>query len=128
MDKICKITAVSLIILLLTGVLTGCSQYRCRDEARKYGESAVFYAEQYLNGNISAEDAYENICAVRDELNDYCDETHNDNLNSDIKFCENMLSLDVKILVSQFLIEKWNGGRAGDIKETVSKIKEEISY
>lgn len=123
-----KKVAAFLLTIVLVLCVCGCSQYKCRDEAKKYGESAIFYAEQYIDGVITVEKARENISIISDELEDYCDTTHNDTLKSDMKLCESTLSLAVRNLYFEFYNEEYTGGQIADIKETVEDIKKYISY
>lgn len=114
--------------ILISIVCCGCSQYKCRDEAKKIGESAVFYAEQYINGIITAEQAYEHISTISDRLDKYCKTTHDDNLDVDTALCETTLNIAVNTLYYEFLNEILQGGKITEIKDTLEDIKKYISY
>ncbi len=111
-----------LLLLAAAIMLCGCSRYECREEAKEYGESAVFYAEKYIDGEISAEEAYQNVSVVYDELDAYCDATHDDDLDSDIKLCETILSSTVLRLKSNLFLEDVSGGKIADIKSNIEDI------
>lgn len=114
------------ICVLISTVLCGCSQNKFSDEAKKYGESAVFYAEQYIDGIITVEEAYQNIKAVSENFNEFCEKTHNDTLDSTTKLCESTLKLKINTLCCDFLVEDMSGGSISDIKDSVESIKEYI--
>lgn len=114
------------ICVLISTVLCGCSQNECREEAKEYGESAVFYAEQYIDGIITADEAYQNIKAVSENFNEFCEKTHDDTLDSTIKLCESTLKLTISTLCCNFLIEDMSGGSISDIKDSVESIKKYI--
>ncbi len=121
--------AIVLIICLFISIICcGCSKYKCRDEAKKLGESAIFYAEQYIDGVITAEEAEKNISVIFYELSDYCDATHDDTLDSATALCESTLNLEVQNLYLCFINENYDGGKIADIKDEVNDIKETIRY
>lgn len=119
--------SLSLFILIFT-TLCGCSQYKCRDEVKKYGESAVLYAEQYINGLVTADEAYQKIKFVSKKLSEYCQKTHNDTMDSSMKLCESSLDVSVNTLCIRLLTEDMSGGYISEIKESIDDIKQYISY
>ena len=119
--------AVVLAVVLAVGIC-GCSQYKCRDEVKKFGESAIFYAEQYINGIILAEEAYENISVIADEFDEYLDVKQDDTLDSSMELCESTLYLEICNLHLEFFNEKYTGGEIANIKDEIEDIKKTISY
>lgn len=117
-----KIIAIFLIAVAAIS-FCGCnSGQKHSDEAIKAAESAIMYAERYINGVDDVETAQDNLNAVSDELDAYLDENEdNETYNADW-----VISMDLLSLNFMFITESISGGQISDIQNKVDELKAEI--
>lgn len=116
----------SVIILALFMMLSvcGCAKVEHSKEAIEAAESAIMYAEQYVNGTMSVEETEKNVSAAEDKLKEYLDK----NEDSEYHFKDGILQTQLSILSLTFMSEESKGGRISDIKSQIEELKKEINY
>lgn len=117
-----KIIAIFLIAVTAIS-FCGCnSGQKHSDEAIKAAESAIMYAERYINGVDDVETTQDNLNAVSDELDAYLDE----NEDSETYTADWVVSMDLLDLSFMFITESISGGQISDIQNKVDELKTEI--
>lgn len=118
-----KIIAIFLIAVAAIS-FCGCnSGQKHSDEAIKAAESAIMYAERYINGVDDVETAQDNLNAVSDELEAYLDENEGSETYDADYWGISMKLLNLNFM---FITESISGGQISDIQDQIDELKTEI--
>lgn len=117
------------VLLVCSSMLTACGHEQiASDKAISRAQLAVDAAEQYIEGTISAKDAYDKVSSLADELSYVDDWTANEIVTDKHKSADSHLEFRLTMLSFKLSTEKWNGTADSfdELKEDIQALKEDI--